>query len=168
MGSHRTQGLALALALLAAPATAQEAGWHYSPLPGEGDRATLGCDRDATTEVFACIAVRCEDDYTTGLYIHTDRADDTGAWDLTIDRENITLVGHATDAPYGTRIADEEGSLLERLAQGTFVYLRHGEEHEGPFRFIDLSGSLYAINRALAYCAPRTPASSEPDATPGV
>lgn len=168
MGSHPAQGLILALALLACPTSAQEAGWHYSPLPGEGDRATLGCDREATADSFACLAVRCEDDYAVGIHIHTDRADDTGAWDITLDRENATLTAIPDPGPYGARLLDEDGWLRERLEQGTFIYLRHAEEHDGGFRFIDLSGSLVAITKALAFCAPRLPTPIEPNAAPGV
>jgi hypothetical protein len=168
MGPHSTQGLIFALALLASPAVAQEAGWRYSPLPGEGDRATLGCDREATADSFACLAVRCEDDFSVGIHIHTHRPDDTGAWDITLDRENATLTAISDSGPYGARILDEDGWLRERLEQGTFIYLRHADEHDGAFRFIDLSGSLVAISKALAFCAPRMPASSEPNAAPGV
>ena len=61
------------LLLIAQPVFAQEAGWHYSPLAGEGDRAALGCAAGATASSFTCLAVRCEDDFTVGLHIHTSR-----------------------------------------------------------------------------------------------
>lgn len=156
MGFHRTQkGLALALALLAAPAMAQEAGWHYSPLPGEGDRATLGCDRDASPAAYTCLAVRCEDDYSTGIHIHTSRAEVLGTWDMTLDRENASVVAEVADAPYGGRFVARADWLLERIEQGTFIYLRHADDDAGAYAYIDLGGSLFAVNAALAYCAPR-------------
>lgn len=157
MGPYRTTRLIAALALLCCSAAAQEPGWHYSPLPGEGDRATLGCDRDAVAGNFICLAVRCEDDYTTGVHVHVSTGPVVGSWDMTLDRENATLVAGPSDSPYGARFVDDAAWLLERLRQGTFVYLRHADAPEAPFRFIDLSGSLYAINQALAWCAPRVP-----------
>ena len=144
-----------ALVLGALPAAAQEPGWHYSPLPGEGDRATLGCDRDATPSDFVCLAVRCEDDYLTGVYVHVPGGAAAGRWDMTIDRENASLLAITSDAPYGARFLADADWLLERLRQGAFVYLRRADRPQDRFRFIDLSGSLYAINTALAWCAPR-------------
>lgn len=147
----------LALALLATPVAAQQPGWHYSPLPDEGDRATLGCDRDATPEAFTCLAVRCEDDYSTGIHIHTSRADVLGTWEMTLDRENANFVAEESDAPYGGRFLARADLLLDRIAQGTFIYLRHNDDRTGAYAYIDLGGSLYAVNRALAHCAPRVP-----------
>lgn len=161
MGSHRTQELTAALILtlqLGAPATAQEAGWHYSPLPGEGDRATLGCDRNAIPGDYACLVVRCEDDFSTGIYVHSNRLSDLGPWDLTLDGDDIRAIAQPGPGPYGAKFGNDADWLLERLQQGSFVYLRHVDDEGARFRFIDLSGSLYAINRALAWCAPRVPA----------
>lgn len=157
MGSHRTQALTLALGLLAAPVAAQEAGWHYSPLSGEGDRATLGCNRDATPDAYTCLVVRCEDDFTTGVHIHTNRSRKLGRWEMTLDRENASFVAEPSTAPYGGRFVGQADWLLDRIRQGTFIYLRHADDIEGDFAYIDLGGSLYAINAALAFCAPRVP-----------
>lgn len=154
------------LLLLIAPAPGQEPGWHYSPLPGEGDRATLGCDREATRDDFTCLAVRCEDDFSVGVHVHTSRRHVLGRWDMTIDRENASVVAEAAEGPYGGRFHNKAEWLLERISQGTFIYLRHAEDSEGAFAYIDLSGSLYAVNRALAFCAPRVPVEPKPD--PGV
>lgn len=155
--------------LMAASLRAQEAGWHYSALPGEGDRATMGCDRDASPAAFSCLVVRCEDDFSTGVYVHTSRVEDSGRWEMTLDRENRSPVAEATAAPYGARFGSDAGWLLERLEQGSFVYLRHSDDTNEPFRYISLSGSLYAVNHALAWCAPRAPAAEQipaPDVTP--
>ncbi|GLQ11289.1 hypothetical protein GCM10007913_32210 [Devosia yakushimensis] len=163
MGPYRAQIAALAL-LLVSPALAQEPGWHYSPLPGEGDRATLGCARDGKPEDFACLAVRCEDDFTTGVHIHTsDKATAPGLWDITIDREVRTLVAEPA-LPYGGKFVADGPWLLERLAQGAYVYLQKSGERDAPVYFIDLTGSLFAINTALAFCAPRLPRPGEPNA----
>jgi hypothetical protein len=162
MGPYRAALLSL---LLAAPATAQEPGWHYSPLPGEGDRATLGCDREATPDRFTCLAVRCEDDFSTGVYVHSN-IPSSGPWDMTIDRENKVLVAEPTAQAYSGRFVLEAEWLLERIRQGTFVYLRPQGSTE-PFRFISLDGSLRAINSALAWCAPRVP-EGEPIPAPDV
>lgn len=141
------------------PASAQESGWHYSPLPGEGDRASMGCGRDNTPEAFTCLVVRCEDDFSTGIHIHTSRAaGGGGAWEMTVDRETRVLAAKADGSPYAARFADPDGWLLERLRQGTFVYLRHENDAGAPYVYIDLAGSLAAINEALHWCAPRLPA----------
>jgi len=152
--------------LLCLPSLGSEPGWHYSPLAGEGDRATLGCDREATPDSFTCLAVRCEDDFSTGLYIHSSRSNDTGTWEITLDRENHSFTAETTDTPYGGRIVEKSDWLLERLREGTFIYLRHVGD-EGGFAFISLAGSLYAINSALSWCAPRVP-ENEPIGKPGV
>lgn len=167
MGPHRTQkGLiaGLLLALCGLPVSAEEPGWHYSPRPGEGDRATLGCDSAASSEQFTCLAVRCEDDFSTGIHIHSSRKDVLGAWDMTVDRENARLVAVASDAPYGGRFLERADWLLERIEQGTFIYLRPVDDSDGGYAHIGLGGSLYAIRAALAYCAPRVPAQTEPNA----
>ena len=167
MGPYRAA--ALSFLLLAPPSMAQSPGWQYSPLPGEGDRATLGCARDSTETDYACLAVRCEDDYSVGVHVHTSRhPDDLGSWDMTLDRENRRLVAEPAEAPYGGRFIEEAEWLLQGLRHGSFVYLRHAEDEGGPFRFIDLSGSLYAINAALAWCAPRVPPATEPNDASGV
>ncbi len=142
---------------LATPTHAQEAGWHYSPLPGEGDRATLGCSYGATPETFTCLAVRCEDDFTIGLHIHTSRADgDAGAWVLEFDKEGerIPVTAVADGSPYHARIEGDVTPILDLLKNSGLIYL---DPVAGPpiDRAISLSGSLYAINQALYFCAPR-------------
>ncbi|KKB77727.1 hypothetical protein VW35_13690 [Devosia soli] len=157
MGSYRAAGL-IALVLSSEPAMAQVPGWQFSPLPGEGDRAALGCARDATPEVFTCLAVRCEDDFTIGVHVHSSRfSGDAGAWQMTLDRENKTALAVPSDGPYGARFVDDAAFLLDRLRYGTFIYLRHGEDEYAPFAFIDLSGSMRTIDEALYWCAPRVP-----------
>ena len=156
----RVFSLSLAAVLaLTAPAPAQEAGWHYSPLAGEGDRAALGCTYGSTPERFACLAVRCEDDFSTGVHIHTSRAGgDNGRWDLEFDKEgqHFPVTALADGTPYGARIEGDTGSLLEQLKNAGLVYL---DPQDGlPIdRAISLSGSLAAINRALFFCAPKVP-----------
>ena len=143
----------------AAPVSAQSPGWRYSPLPGEGDRASMGCDREASADAFTCIAVRCEADYGTGVHVHSMReGGDAGAWEITIDRETRILAAAPSDAPYGARFFEDGEWLLDRIRHGGFAIMRHVEDEDAPFAFIDLTGSFYAINAALAYCAPRLPA----------
>lgn len=157
MGPHPAQALILGLALLAAPAVAQQPGWHYSPLPGEGDRAALGCSLHATPEVYACIAVRCEDDFSTGIHIHTSRpAGDFGDWTITIDKETRAFSAEAA-APYGARIVGDISWLRHGLANGAVAYLEPSDGLGVPDNHIALDGSLYAINSALAFCTARVP-----------
>jgi hypothetical protein len=146
------------LAFATTPAPAQEAGWHFSPLPGEGDRAALGCTYGSTPARFACLAVRCEDDFSIGLHIHTSRdGGDIGRWDLEFDKEgqHFPVTAVVDGAPYGARIEGDVGPLLEQLKNAGLVYL---DPQDGlPIdRAISLSGSLTAINRALFFCAPRS------------
>jgi len=163
MGPHPAQALSLLLALCA-PAAAQQPGWHYSPLPGEGDRATMGCDREATPETFTCLVVRCEDDFSTGIHIHASRPDVSGDWEMTLDRENATFRAEPSPAPYGGRFVERTDWLLDRIRQGTFIYLGRADDPTDGFAYISLGGSLYAINAALAFCAPRIPVEPIPDA----
>lgn len=149
----------MALVLMSTgPAPGQQPGWHYSPLAGEGDRASLGCASGATDEAYTCIAVRCEDDFSTGIHIYASRPRGVeGQWELTLDRETRSLTV-VSAPPYGGRFVDEEGWLLDGLRHGTFVYLRHEDEADGAFAHIDLMGSFKAITEALQWCAPRVPA----------
>jgi hypothetical protein len=155
MGPHRAKALIGLLMLGTGAALAQEPGWHYSPLPGEGDRASLGCAKDSNAQNYTCLAVRCEDDYTTGVHVHSSRAGGAaGNWEFTLDRDTRSLVAEASE-PYGGRFADEDGWLLDGLRHGTFVYLRHEGDADGGFALISLAGSFSAIAEALQWCAPR-------------
>ncbi|NMA96654.1 MAG: hypothetical protein GX970_00850 [Phyllobacteriaceae bacterium] len=167
MGSHPAKALVLLLLMPTGHVGAVEPGWHYSPLPGEGDRASLGCSKDATEDDFACLAVRCEDDYSVGLHVYSSRVGgDVGIWKMTLDREDRTVEAVPDDAPYGARLLDPEGWLFDRLQQGTFAYLRHEDDGEDGFAFISLAGSYHAIREALYWCAPRQ--STEQKADPDV
>lgn len=172
MGSHRTQDvtarLLAALLLLAAPAAAQEAGWHYSPLPGEGDRATLGCALKSKRQSFTCLAVRCEDDFNVGVHIYTSRPQgDVGEWAITVDKETRLFSAEASK-PYGAKLVGDYSWVTSNLAKGAVAYLEPADGSAMPANHIPLDGSLYAINRALAYCAPRTAPPGEPNGEPGV
>lgn len=150
--------LAAALTLMTTPTLAQEAGWHYSPLPGEGDRAALGCSYGANAQHFTCLAVRCEDDFTVGLHIYTSRADgDVGRWTLEFDKESerVPVTAVKDNSPYHAKIEGDVAPILDLLKNSGLVYL----DPAGGLpldRAISLSGSLYAINQALYFCAPKT------------
>jgi hypothetical protein len=162
MGSHRAAALSLLL-LLCPAAAAQEAGWHYSPLPGEGDRAALGCALNSTPTAYACLAVRCEDDFSVGVHVYTSRPqDDAGRWAVTIDKETRAFNAVAAE-PYGARFSGDVSWLLFNLANGAVAYMAPGDGADPPVNLIALDGSLYAITSALAFCAPRIPVEPKPD-----
>ena len=166
MGSHRAAGL-IAMLVLSTPAVAQMPGWQFSFVPGEGDRAAMGCARDATAESFACLAVRCEDDFSTGIHIHTSRAQgDAGIWAITVDKQTRSFTA-LPGPPYGGRLTGDTAWVLDNLRNGAVAYLEPDDDTPMPANHIALDGSLYAINHALAWCAPRLPA-NEPMATPNV
>lgn len=143
---------------LAAPLSAQEAGWHYSPLDGEGDRAALGCAYGSDAAMFTCLAVRCEDDFSVGLHIHTSRlGGDAGAWRLDIDETSFALRAEPEGSPYHARVAGDVGPLLDGLRNGAVAYLEPQAGAPVHRNGISLAGSLYAINQALYFCTPRTP-----------
>jgi hypothetical protein len=157
----------VALVVFASPAFAQEPGWHYSPLPGEGDRAAMGCSHAATPDSHTCLVVRCENDFTVGVHIHTSRArGDAGKWLLEFDKGDprFDVTAAADDTPYGARIEGEVVPIIEALKNGAMVYL-DPEDDEPMDRGISLSGSLYVINQALYFCAPRV--EPETPVTPG-
>lgn len=58
-------------------------------------------------------------------------------------------------APYNAKFTEDPRWLLERLKQGTYVYLQPESGSQPTVNPVQLSGSLFAINSALAYCAPR-------------
>lgn len=147
---------ALALIALALPASAQEAGWHYSPLPGEGDRAAMGCGYGADADTFTCLVVRCEDDHSVGLHVHTSRAGgDVGRWRIDLDKDSYTIDAQPSAAPYGARVQGDVEGLIDGLKQGAVAYLDPLEGEQVSRNGISLSGSLYVINQALYFCAPR-------------
>ena len=155
--------LALAL-LLAAPAAAQEGGWDYSPFPGEGDRAALGCSAGSTPESHTCIAVRCEDDFSVGLHVETTReGSDAGLWRVQIDDQvkEVTAVAVPNSA-YGAKIEGDVAPIIAAIKDGGEGFVEPVDGAETSSRALRLEGSLYAINQALFFCAP---AAEEPEAT---
>lgn len=154
----RTLAIAMAgLAALTGPGLAQQSGWHYSPLPGEGDRAAMGCGYGASAETFACLVVRCEDDFTVGVHLHTSRpGGDVGRWDLEFDKGDprLSVEAVADGSPYGAKIEGDVTAILDAIRNGAMVFL---EPASGPGieRAISLSGSLYVVNQALYFCAPK-------------
>lgn len=140
------------------PAIAQEAGWHYSPLPGEGDRAAMGCAHGATTARHTCLVVRCEDDFSVGVHIHTSRAGtDAGRWRIEFDKGDpaYEVVAVEDGSPYGARIEGDVEPIVFGLRNLGLVYLDPQDGPEDVDQQISLNGSLYAINQALYFCAPR-------------
>jgi hypothetical protein len=149
--------VALTFAALATPAGAQEAGWHYSPLPGEGDRAALGCARGSDAAEFACIAVRCEDDFSVGVHLYTSRpGGDAGDWRISVDETSFDVAAASEASPYGDRVGGDVGPVVDALKNGAVAYLTPAEGPELSLNAIPLTGSLYAINQALYFCAPKT------------
>lgn len=148
--------LALLSMVLALPAQAQTTPWRYSPLPGEGDRASIGCTPDSDEQDFACLVVRCEDDFSTGIYIHTSRPEgDAGRWNITIDKATETFDAATGPGPYGARVTDKDDWLIESIEQGGLAYLEPLAGSLPARNGISLMGSLYAIAEALAFCAPK-------------
>ena len=163
----KSAALAAALAAFTAPALAQEAGWHYSPLAGEGDRATLGCAAGSSPQTFVCLAVRCEDDFSVGVHFYTSRpGGDAGRWRLNVDREHpIEIDAKADGTPYHAKAAGDVSEIVEALKNGGIAYLDPKAGPELPANGIPLSGSLSAINQALYFCAPRvSPPSGDEEA----
>jgi hypothetical protein len=143
--------------VLAATGTAQEAGWAYSPYTGEGDRAAMGCSYGSTPDEHACVVVRCEDDFTVALYLDTTRAGgDAGRWSMQIDRQvhEVTAVDVA-GSPYGAKVEGDVAAIINDIKNGDSFFIDPRDGAEPPNRGIGLSGSLYTINQALYFCAPR-------------
>ncbi len=157
------------LLVLAQPAAAaaQEAGWHYSPYAGEGDRAAMGCASGSTPEQHSCLVVRCEDDFSIALHIETSReGGDAGSWLLSIDDASMQVSAESVDgSPYGARVRGAEPralDLVEMLKHGSVAYLEPAAGPPVVSAAIPLNGSLYTINQALYFCAPRV--SPDPEA----
>lgn len=149
--------------LLVGPAGAQEGGWHYAPFPGEGDRAALGCSAGSSPDSHTCIAVRCEDDYSIGIYLKTTReGGDTGRWSLVVDKDVLPFTAVATEAPYGAKVEADPAIVLDWIKQGGEAYVDPLDGAGPSSRSIPLGGSMLAINQALFFCAPTR---QEPEAT---
>ena len=151
---------------LTSHALAQEEGWHYSPLPGEGDRAAMGCSHGASPEKHTCLVVRCEDDHSVGVHIHTSRAgSDAGRWRIEFDKGDPAHDVEAIEdeSPYGARIVGDVEPIIFGLKNLGLVYLDPQDGFEVDQQ-IYLNNSLYVINQALYFCAPKVP--DEPAPTP--
>lgn len=160
----RSISLAALVVISALPAAAQEAGWHYSPFEGEGDRAALGCAYGSAPTSFTCLAVRCEDDFSVGLHIHTSRpGGDDGSWRLDIDKESFQIEAAADGSPYHVRVAGDVAPLLDAIRNGAVAYLDPKTGSQVSRNGISLAGSLYTINQALYFCAPSAPADADTD-----
>ncbi|MFD1941478.1 hypothetical protein [Paradevosia shaoguanensis] len=143
----------------AAAASGEEPGWHFSPLAGEGDRAALGCTVDSTNVSFTCLAVRCADDFSVALHLHTSRAGGpAGRWELTFDRQNFPAIAVPDTSPYGSRLEGDVAGIIEAIEQGETGYIEPVDGSRGNSSRLPLSGSLQAIRQALYFCAPRTEA----------
>lgn len=137
-------------------ARGEEPGWQFSPLAGEGDRAALGCTKDSTSTSYTCLVVRCEDDFSVGLHIHTSRlGGGAGRWDLSLDKDTVPLVAVPDQSPYGTRAEGDLPRILDGLEQGLVAYLDPADGTPGNVSYIPLEGSLKTIRQALYFCAPR-------------
>lgn len=167
----RAAGTIVCLTLLASlvPVAAQEAGWHYSPYPGEGDRAALGCAYGSTPQIHTCIAVRCEDDYTVALHLDTTRlGGDAGRWQLEIDNEDFTVTAvEVVGSPYGAKVSGDVSAIIGAIKNGVSLFLDPLDGSPVASSGIGLSGSLYAINQALYFCAPRIVPDSEGQGSTG-
>ena len=155
----------IAVALLGATgAAAQESGWHYSPYPGEGDRAALGCAYNSTPAIHSCVAVRCEDNFTVAVHLDTTRlGGDAGRWGIAIDDATFEVTASAVaGSPYGAMVEGDTADLLHAITNGVSMFLEPLDGAPVPNNGIGLSGSLNAINQALYFCAPRVVPESEP------
>jgi hypothetical protein len=158
----------LALVAGTLPALSQESGWTYSPFPGEGDRAAIGCSYGSTPDSHSCVVVRCEDDFTVGLHIKTTRpGGDAGAWRIQVDKDIFEVEAVAVDgSPYGARVAGEVSRIIDSIRNGDSLFIDPRDSREPPSRGIGLAGSLRATTQALFFCAPRNPEAGT-DESPG-
>lgn len=157
MRASRIAGL-IAAWTLASGAPAQSPGWQHSPLPGEGDRAAMGCDQTSTPERFLCVVVRCEDDFSVGLYVHVDEpALASLGWTLDVDKQSFGIARRiaAPAAPYAARADGDIAPVLDALRHGAMAYVDIGTRPRPRSGAISLSGSSNAIGQALYFCAPR-------------
>lgn len=137
---------------------------------GRGLQGKSGLFAQLDARLFACLAVRCEDDFSIGVHIHTGRsAGDSGDWRITIDKEEREFTAMADGAPYGARISGDIDWVLDGLRNGATAYIHPVNGAALMLNSIPLSGSLHAINSALAFCAPRVRAAPvEPNEGGGV
>ena len=154
----------LVLVALATSAASQESGWTYSPYPGEGDRAAMGCSYGSTPEEHACIVVRCEDDFTVAVYLDTTRqGGDAGRWSMQIDRQVYEIAAVAVEgSPYGAKVEGDVAPIIDHIKNGDSFFIDPRDGAAPPNRGIGLAGSLHAINQALYFCAPRVVEEGEP------
>lgn len=116
----------------------------------------MGCASGSDETRYACLVVRCDDGFSVAVYIETSRPmGDAGRWTVQIDDVGTEYTALAlADSPYGARIV-EPGDLVERLKNGGVVILDPLDGPPPSVNGISLSGSLYVINQALYFCAPK-------------
>lgn len=91
------------------------------------------------------------------MHLYTSRAaSSAGRWAITVDKETRSFDAEAAE-PYGAKLVGDFGWVLHNLTHGAVAYLEPEAGPGMPANHIPLDGSLYAINNALAWCAPRLP-----------
>jgi hypothetical protein len=155
---RNTMAVAILAPMLLSAVAAREPGWSYSRLPGEGDRAAAGCTTASDEGQFACLVVRCEDDFTVGIYVDTHLDDlGVGEWQIGVDKVEMIFTAVHTNSPYDAKLLGDTAWLLDGLKQGAVAYLLPSTFRIPDSGLIQLQGSLLEINSALSHCAPREP-----------
>lgn len=145
-------------------AIAAESRWQPSPFEGEEKRAAIGCSDHATDEAWACIAVRCEDDGTIGLYAEIDGGGNgAGRWTLDVDGRGWEVYGDtgARAGLYTAHLLVAPDDLLVSLKKGRIALLDKRLQMADGFEIISLKGASQQIDRVLSACSRRLDANAK-------
>ena len=147
----------IALAATAAAVVAQDA-WQPSPFPGEEDLAVMGCSDSTNEEAWSCLAVRCENDWSLGLYAELTNLTLDGEFTLVVGEESFPVSGRTQEQsiPYNNRLDGEIPDILAAMKSAEAVVIDRPDDPLNPgFDTIPLRGAADAITALEARCTQR-------------
>lgn len=132
-------------------------GWDASSFPNEPRNPAIGCSVGADDDYWTCLAVRCEDNGTLGLYYEYSDGGTNHPFSLMIDGEKFPVRPEAAGEgiAFPTRLTGDVVSIVSRLKAGNQVKLVDMTPPlNSGFDTILLRGSSRAIGAVEAACAP--------------
>jgi hypothetical protein len=145
---------AIALAAATTAAVAQDF-WQPSPFPGEEDLAVMGCSDSTNEEAWSCLAVRCENDWSLGLYTELTNLTLEGEFTLVVGEVRFPVSGRMQEqsVPYSNRLDGDVSAIVAAMKAAEAVVIDRPRDPLNPgFDTIPLRGAAEAISALEARC----------------
>lgn len=100
-----------------AAASAPDFRWSAAPHDGEAQRSALGCSNGTNDDDWTCLAVRCEDDGTLGLYYDLSAGGTNEPFAITVEGERFGVTPEPAPAgvPFTYRLVGNVPSIAKAL-----------------------------------------------------